>query len=163
MKEEEKLLGLNLEKEQQKQYLNHPEGFKLYLFRALYTLLHSRSLNFFCQILFSIIEFIQLMAFPMDTVFSSGWKNYWYGTIGNFFRFSQLTPLWSGNTQIYLITYILTCLYNLLILILFLNILSNTASIRSKERLSNRVISLLLEFEMILNIPFLKTLFGAFT
>ena len=163
MKEEEKLLNLNLEKEQQKQSLNQPEGLKLLLFRALYNILHNKSLNYFCQLLFTIFEFIQLMAFPLNTVFSTGWKNSWYGTIGSFFRYFQLAPLWSGNTQFYLITYIITFLYILILLVLFLQILSEANSIPSKEKLSNKIIALLLEFEIILNIPFLKTLFASFT
>jgi hypothetical protein len=76
MKGEHKLLNLDLQKEQEKQSLNQPKGIKLYFFRALYSILQYRGLNKFCDILFTIFQFIQLMAFPMDTVFSSGWKTY---------------------------------------------------------------------------------------
>ena len=72
MKEEEKLLKLDLKKEQSKQSLNQPEGIQLYFFRALYCIFLCRGLNMFCHILFTILEFMQLMAFPMDKIFSSG-------------------------------------------------------------------------------------------
>ena len=66
MKEEERLIKLNLQKEQQKQNLTRPEGIKLYFFRTLYSILKNRSLNYFCDILFTIFEFIQLISFPMS-------------------------------------------------------------------------------------------------
>ena len=163
MKEEEKLLNLDLQKENQKQSLNQPEGIKLYLFRTLYSLLQIKSLNHFCDILFIIFEFIQLMAFPLDTAFSSGWKNYLYETIGSFFKYFQLITLWSGNTQFYLITYIIVILYILILLITFIHILIESTSFSYKSYYSNKILSLLLEFEVILNIPLLKTLFAAFT
>ena len=163
MKEEEHLLNLNLQKQNEKQSLTQPEGMKLYLFRSLYSLLQIKSLNHFCDFLFVIFEFIQLMAFPMDTVFSSGWKNYWYETIGSFFKYFHLISLWSGNTQFYLITYIITFLYILILIGTFIHILVESTSLTYKTYYSNKLLSLLLEFEIILNIPIFKTLFAAFT
>ena len=163
MKEEERLLNLDIEKELQKQSLSQPEGIKLYFFRALYSLLQNKQLNQFCDMLFTFFEFIQLMAFPMDKIFSSGWKNFMFGIIGNFFRYSQLISLWLGNSQVYLISYILTCLYILILLVAFIHVLINSALMSSHLNLSNKIISLLLEFEIILYIPFLKLLFGIFT
>ena len=163
MKGEHKLLNLDLQKEQEKQSLNQPKGIKLYFFRALYSILQYRGLNKFCDILFTIFQFIQLMAFPMDTVFSSGWKTYWYGSIGSFFRYFQLVSLWKGNTKIYLIVYILTILSILFLLILFINLIAKSTSFTNKYPFSAKIISLILDFEVILNIPFLRTLFGAFT
>ena len=105
MKEEQRLLNLDLQKEQKRQGINQNEGIKLYLFRALYSILKYYGLNHFCDILFTVFSFIQLMAFPLDTVFSSGWKNFWYNTIGSFFRYFQLVPLWRGNSQFLAVVY----------------------------------------------------------
>ena len=163
MKEEEKLLKLDLKKEQQKQSLTQTEGLELYFFRALYSIYNNSGLNHFCDILFTIIQFIQLMAFPMDTVFSSGWKTYWYGTIGNFFRYFQLIYLWGGNTQFFLITYLITCLYMLLLSLSFINILFKSKSLSYNSKIFPKIISVLLEFEILLNIPFIRTLFSIFT
>ena len=163
MKEEEKLLNLDIQKELQKQSLSQPEGIKLYFFRALYSLLQNKQLNQFCDMLFTFFEFTQLMAFPMDKIFSSGWKNFMFGVIGNFFRYTQLISLWLGNSQVYLISYILTCLYILILLVAFIHVLINSALMSSHLYLSSKIISLLLEFEIILYIPFLKLLFGIFT
>ena len=163
MKEEQRLLNLDLQKEQKRQGINQNEGIKLYLFRALYSLLKSYGLNHFCDILFTVLSFVQLMAFPMDTVFSSGWKNYWYNTIGSFFRYFQLVPLWGGNSQFFIITYIITCLYFLVLLIAFVHILIESTSLSYKAQFSNKLITSFLEFEIILSIPFLRTLFAVFT
>ena len=162
MKEENELLNLDLRKEQEKHNLNHPEGIKLYLFRALYNILQNDSLNPFCKILFIIIQFIQLMGFPMDKIFSSGWKVYWYETIGNFIRFFQLIYLWRGNTQFFLITYIIACIYILMIFILFIHVLVRSSSLSYKSNYLFKLISFLLEYEIILNIPLLRTLFAIF-
>ena len=163
MKEEEKLLSLDLKKEQLKQSLNQPEGAKLYFFRALYSLLQNQGLNDFCDILFTICEFIQLMAFPLDRIFSSGWKTYWYSTIGNFFRYFQLVTLWEGNTQFFLITVILIFLYILFLLISFIHILVKSTSLTYHPKLPAKLVSTLIEFEVILNIPFMRTLFSIFS
>ena len=162
MKEEEKLLNLNIQKEQEKQSINHPEGIKLYFFRCLYNIFKNDGLNRFCIILFTILQFIQLIAFPMDKIFSSGWKQYWYETIGSFFRFFQLIYLWHGNSQFFLITYILSCLYILILFILFIHALARSSSLSYKSKPLFRIISLLLEFEIILNIPLLRTLISVF-
>ena len=163
MKEEQRLLNLDLQKEQKRQGINQNEGIKLYLFRALYSILKYYGLNHFCDILFTILSFVQLMAFPMDTVFSSGWKNFWYNTIGSFFRYFQLVPLWRGNSQFFIITYIITCLFFLLLLIAFIHILIESKSLSYKSYISSRLITSFLEFEIILSIPFLRTLFAVFS
>ena len=163
MKEEEKLLNLDLKKEKLKQSLNQPEGIKLIFFRALYYILQNKSLNYFCDILFTIVEFIQLIAFPMDKIFSLGWKNFMFGTIGNFFRYFQLISLWLGNSQVYLISYILACLYILILLVSFIQILIDSTSLSNRTKLSYKIISLLLEFEIILYTPFLRILFAVFS
>ena len=163
MKEEQRLLNLDLQKEQKRQGINQNEGIQLYLFRALYSLLKYYGLNHFCDILFTVLSFVQLMAFPMDTVFSSGWKNFWYNTIGSFFRYFQLVPLWRGNSQFFIITYIITCLFFLLLLIAFIHILIESKSLSYKSYISSRLITSFLEFEIILSIPFLRTLFAVFS
>ena len=113
-KEEAKLMKLDLQKENKKIEKNEIQGFKLYFFRLIYVLLQNQKDNYFRDIMFIIIQFIQLMTFPMDRIFSNGWKNYWYGTAGHFFRYFQLIYLWEENSQFYIISYIVVCLYILL-------------------------------------------------
>ena len=162
MKEEEKLLNLDIQKDQQKQTLSNPHGIKLYFFNALYTILQNDGFNQFCNILLIIFQFIQLMAFPMDTIFSSGWKNYWYSTIGPFFRYSQLITLWKSNFQFYLITYIIIFLYILFILIGFIYLIIQSSSISFVSKFINKIMPFLIELEIALNIPFLRTLFAVY-
>ena len=111
MNDIDKLIDINLQVEQQKEELIPLKGFKLYLFEALYLIQKYTGRYIFWEILFSIIEFIQLMAFPMDIVFDESWGNYWVNTIGNFFRHFQLIFIWRG-TIFFIITYIIICINN---------------------------------------------------
>jgi hypothetical protein len=163
MKEEQRLLSLDLKSSEQRQGLSHPEGIKLMLFRALYSILPYYGLNQFCDILFTFILFIQFIAFPMDKVFSSGWKNHWFNTIGNFIRYFQLIFLWEGNYQFFLITYFIICIYYLILVFTFIHILIEASNASYKSRFSTKIIATLLEFQMILSIPFLRTLFQVFS
>ena len=163
MKEEEKLLKVNLSNEQEKESLKKITGFRLYFFRALYSIQKYQGKNKFCDILFAIIEFIQLMAFPLDKIFAKGWRDYWFGTVGNFFRFFQLYSLWKGNTPFYIISYIVTCLYIIFMVIFFLYVFANSRQVAVKDKIIVSCIATQLQFETILNIPFLRTLFGIFT
>ena len=163
MKEEEKLLKINLSNEQEKENINKLTGYKLYFYRALYSIQKYQGKNKFCDILFTIVEFIQLMAFPFDKVFAKGWGNYWFGTVGNFFRFFQLYSLWKGNTPFYIISYIITCLYILILAFFSIHTLVNSKQFAIKNKMIVSNIALLLQFETILNIPFLRTLFGIFS
>ena len=163
MKEEEKLLKVNLTNEQEKESVNKLTGYKLYFFRALFSIEKYQSNNQFCDILFTIIEFVQLMAFPMEEIFKIGWGDCWFGTVGNFFRFFQFFYLWKGNTPFYIISYIITCLF-----IFFFLIFSIHTLVKSRQyNLHNKIIVLCLctqiQFETILNIPFLRILFSMFT
>ena len=162
IKEEAKLMSLDLKKENKKIEKNEILGIKLYFFRLIYVLLQNQEDNYLRDLMFIIIQFIQLIAFPMDKVFSNGWKTYWFGTVGNFLSYFQLLYLWEGNNQFYLISYIITCLYILIfdILIIYtLNLLSNYL-LRSKTIIG--IILTLYEFEECLNIPFSKILLAVF-
>ena len=163
MKEEEKLLKVNLSNEQEKESLKKITGYRLYFFRALYSIQKYQGKNKFCDILFAIIEFVQLMAFPLDKIFSKGWRDYWFGTVGNFFRFFQLYSLWKGNTPFYIISYIVTCLYIIFLVIFFIHTLTNSKQVAIKNKVIISCIASQLQFETILNIPFLRTLFGIFS
>ena len=157
MKDVDKLIEINFQVDQQKEELIPLKGFKLYLFEALYLIQKYTGRYIFWEILFSIIEFIQLMAFPMDKVFDESWGNYWINTIGNFFRYFQLILIWRG-TLFFIITYIIVCIYILLLMFLFLYII-----IKSMSTISVYIIKLLvlmLEIQNVLNIPFLRTLFS---
>ena len=56
MKEEEKLLNLDIQKDQQKQSLNKTLGIKIYFFNALYSILQNDGFNQFCIIVIYISE-----------------------------------------------------------------------------------------------------------
>ena len=163
MKEEEKLLKINLSNEQEKENIKKLTGYKLYFFRALYSIQKYQGKNKFSDILFAIIEFIQLMAFPLDKIFSIGWRDKLFGTVGNFFRFFQFYSLWKGNTAFYIISYIITCLYIFFLLVLSLHLLVNSKQVAIKNKIIVMCIAFQLQFETILNIPFLRTLFGIFS
>ena len=161
-KEEAKLMNLDLQKENKKIEKKEVLGLKLYFFRLIYVLLQNQKDNYLRDLMFIIIQFIQLIAFPMDKIFTKGWKNYWYGSVGNFLRFFQLIYLWEDNGQFYIISYIIVCLYILLFVILVIyavHLLSNYL-LRSKSIIG--IILTLYEFESCLNIPFSKIIIGVF-
>ena len=166
MKEEEKLMKLDLQKENKKIEMNQINGIKLSFFKMIYVLLQNQDDNIFRDVIFIIAQFVQLIAFPLGKAFDDSWKTYWYGTVGHFFRYFQIIHLFereNNNSSFYIITYIVTCLYIIVFIILVvysLNLLSNYIL------KSHSVIGILLtiyEFESIVNIPFLKILFAVFT
>ena len=163
MKEEEKLLRINLTNEQEKESVNKLTGYRLYFFRTLYSIQKYQGKNKFCDILFTIVEFFQLMAFPFDKIFAKGWGGVLFGTVGNFFRFFQLYSMWKGNTPFYIISYIITCLFIFFMVIFSFHTLVNSKQVAIKNKTIVMFIALQLQFEIILNIPFLRTLFGMFS
>ena len=165
MKEEEKLMKLDLQKENKKIEMNQINGIKLSFFKMIYVLLQNQDDNIFRDVIFIIAQFVQLIAFPLGSAFDDSWKTFWYGTFGNFFKYFQIIHLFertNNNSTFYIIAYIVTCLYILVFIILVvysLNLLSNYIL------KSHSVIGILLtiyEFECIVNIPFLKILFAVF-
>ena len=163
MKEEEKLLKLNLKREHKKSNSSKAEGLQLNFFKTVYLLLENEANNDFRDIFFLILQFLQLMAFTMNQVFSSGWKTHWFGVVGHFFEFCQMVPLWSGNSQFYIISYIVACLYILVFLLLVVHILTKISNHTFKSKTVLSVLLEIFEFETALNIPFLKILFAVFT
>ena len=163
LKEEEKLMKLDLQKENKKIEANQINGIKLFFFRMIYVLLQNQSDNYFRDVLFIIAQFVQLISFPLDIAFSSGWKTFWYGTIGNFIRYFQLIYLWKGNSQFYIISYIITAAYILIYIILVIYTLHLLSSYILKSHSIIGILLTIYEFECVLNIPFLKILFAVFT
>ena len=162
IKEEEKLMKLDLQKENKKVEAAQINGIKLYFFKMIYVLLQNQTDSYFRDVMFIIAQFIQLMSFPLDTAFSSGWKNFWYGTVGNFFSYFQLIHLWHGNSQFYIIAYIITALYILLYIILVIYTLHLLSNYILKSKTVIGILLTIYEFECIVNIPFLRILFSVF-
>ena len=156
----EKLIDIVLQTQYHKEEKSINEGFKLYLFEALYSIQQFYGLYKFLDIIFIIIEFIQLMAFPMDKAFDKSWGDTWVNTIGNFFRYFQLMHLWHG-TSFSIIAYILTIIYIIILLSLFLNILIKYNTVKSNVIIIG--ITIMLQLLIILNVPFLRTLFSVFS
>ena len=159
MTDYEKLININLQIEHNKNDLNPVKGFKLYLFEALYLIQQYHGRYKFLDILLTIFEFIQLIAFPMDKIFDESWGNHWVKTIGNTFRFSQLIYFWKG-TSFFIISYIMICIYMVIFLSIFFYVL-----IKSVSKASIHVIKflvMLFQIQTILNVPFLRTLFSVF-
>jgi len=163
IKEEAKLMSLDLKKENKKIEKNEILGIKLYFFRLIYVLLQNQQDNILRDLMFIVIQFIQLIAFPMDRVFSSGWKNYWYGTVGSFLRYFQLLYLWQGNGQFYIISYLVTCIYILIFIVLIIYSVNLLANYLLKTKSIISILLTLYEFETCLNIPFTKILLAVFS
>ena len=156
----ENLINIDLEVAHQNEDLTEIKGIKLRLFEALYAIQQYYGRYKFWDILFTIIEFIQLMAFPLDKAFDGSWGKTWVKTIGNFFRYFQLIFLWEG-TSFYIITDIITCIYILILFSLFLYALFKSTSLKNKFVIKGIV--LMLQIQIVLHIPILRTLFSVFS
>ena len=153
----DKLININLQVAHTKDELIPLTGFKLYLFEGLHLIQQYHGRYKFWDIIFLIFEFIQLIAFPLDKIFDESWGNHWVNTIGNFFRYFQLIFIWR-ETIFFVIAYIITCIYVILLIALFLHII-----IKSMTKVSPSIIKflvLMIEIQNILNIPILRTLFS---
>ena len=162
MAEFEKLINIDLKLQNNKEEIAITKDFKSYLFESLYTIQEYYGIYKFIDIIFVIIEFIQLMAFPMDTVFNKTWGDNWVKTIGNFFRFFQLIYLWKATT-FFIITYILICIYIIVLISFFLHITVKSISAKPKSNIVIKGIVLMLQLLAIIQIPFLRTLFSVFS
>ena len=164
--EEEKLMKLDLQKENKKTEMNQINGIKLSFFKMVYTLLQNQDDNILRDVIFIIAQFIQLIAFPLGKAFDGSWKTYWYGTVGHFFRYFQIIHLFereNGNSSFYIITYIIVCLYILVFVILVIYCLNLLSNYILKSHSIIEILLTIYEFESIVNIPFLKILFAVFT
>jgi len=160
MSDFEKLIDIDLQLEHLKSDQKIEKGFKLYLFEALYNIQQFHGSHKFFDLIFTIIEFIQLMAFPVNKIFDETCGNIWTKAIGNFFRFSHLIYFWE-KSSFFIIIYIITCLYIIILLSLFSYILIKSKSLKSNSIV--KVLVLLLQIQIVLDIPFLRTLFSAFS
>ena len=161
MAEFEKIIDIDIHIGNQKPEENLPKkkSFKLHLFEALYIIQQLYGFNKFLDIIFTIIEFKQLISFPMDKIFDSSWGNSRAKIILNYFRFFQFIDLFKG-TSFLISTYILVCIYIIIFFSLFIYIIIKSNS--SKSNFAVKIIVLMLQLEAILNIPFLQTLFSVF-
>jgi len=159
MTEGDTLININLQIQQNKDDLIMVKGFKLYLFEALYLIQQYYGRHKFLDILFTIAEFIQLMGFPMDKVFDESWGNHWVKTIGNFFRYFQLS-FFLGGSSFFIIIYIISCVYIIIFISLFFYVLVKSFSNASVQII--KFLVLMFQIQTVLNIPFLRIFFSTF-
>ena len=159
MFDNDKLINTALQIEHNKEGINQIKGFNLYLFEALYLIQQYIGRYKFWDILFIIVEFIQLMAFPMNEIFDESWGNHWVKTIGNFFRYTQLISLFS-DTSFFIIYFIFICVYILVFITLFIFIVIDLISFINVNII--KFFALMFQMQTILNIPFLRALFSIY-
>ena len=160
MAEFEKLINIDLKIQNQKEYISMVDGFKLYLFEALYAIQQFYGLHKFWDTLFIIFEFVQMMAFPMNKIFDESWGETWVKTVANFFRYFQLIDFFQDNSY-FTIVYIITYVYLIIFLIIFFYVVIN--SLKFKSIVAIKALSFLLQIKIILNIPILRALFTIFS
>jgi hypothetical protein len=162
MKEEKKIMKLQLENENQKLETMQISGLKLYFFNCAYFLLQTQMENNFLDYLLIISQFIQLMAFPLDSIFSSGWKTSWYEGIGHFFHYFQSSLIFIDYSHFYIISFFITFLY--IASFIALLILSMHKLVKHLEipKVLLDTLNLFIQLNTIFSIPFLKILFNIF-
>ena len=163
MKEEKKLMNLNLEDENKKLKNIQVSGIKLYFFDFVHYLLQNHMENYFLDYTLIICQFIQLMAFPMDSVFSSGWKSLWFQTVGNFFHYFQSFFIFNDYSNFYTISFLISWLYIIIFIILIsLSILQLQRYSKITKNISE-LVYILIQLNTIVSLPFLKILIKAFS
>ena len=163
MKEENKLMKLELEKENQKLETIKIAGLKHNFFNLIHYLLKNQRDNYFLDYLLIIGQFIQLMAFPINDIFSSNWKILWLGTIGHFFRYFQYIFIFIDYNHFYIICFFITFLY-IIIFVLLLSISIHKLGKYSKiPKFLLEFVYIFVELNTILFVPFLKILFNIFS
>ena len=163
MKEEKILMKLELQNENQRAETVSISGIKLYFFKFIYFLLQKDMENNFLDYILIIGQFIQLMAFLLDSIFSSGWKTLWFGTVGNFFHYIQLIFIFIEHGDFFIISYIISFLYIIIFIVLIFFAIHrlSISSIRPKKLFE--ILSHIIRYNTILCIPFLKILFSIFS
>ena len=163
MKEEKKLMKLNLKNENQKLENIQISGIQLYFFNFVHFLLQTQSENYFMEYLLIIYQFIQLMAFPMDLVFSSGWKTSWFKTLAHFFHYFQLLFIFIDFNHFYIISFFTTFLYILIFIILLVISMHRLEKYSTIPDIVLLSIYLLIQLNTIFHIPIFKILFNVFS
>jgi hypothetical protein len=162
MKEEKKLMNLELENETQKLEEKKLSFLKLFFFNLVHYLLDHQRVNYFLDYLFIIIQFIQLMAFPIDAIFSSGWNILWLGTIGHFFRYFQFIFIFVNYNHFYVVSFFMVLLYIFVFIILLLFSVHRLSKYSKIPKVLLEFLYMFLQFNTVLYIPFLKILFNIF-
>ena len=118
--------------------------------------------NNFLDYLLIISQFIQLMAFPMDSIFSSGWKTSWYEAIGHFFHYFQSSLIFIDFSLFYIISFFITFLYIIIFIILLLISIHKYKKFLIIPRGILDILNTFIKLNNLLFIPFLKILFNVF-
>ena len=86
-------------------------NFKFSFFNLIYILIKNERENFFVSALIIIIEFIQLIAFPINEIFNKEFKDDNYNSVSTFIQYFQLTYLWKGNFLMYILSFTIISIY----------------------------------------------------
>lgn len=116
-------------------------------FNLMYILLRSETNLFIIEILIIILEFFQLLGFPLDEIFEEDWKQSSFVNISFFFKYFQLLYICKGNYLVYLLSIICYSGY-----IIFLFVLTIYLSFKmSKFTLKSKISLTILGFFFCIN------------
>lgn len=109
-------------------------NFKFSFFNLIYILIKNERENFFVSALIIIIEFIQLIAFPINEIFNKEFKDDNYNSVSTFIQYFQLTYLWKGNFLMYILSFTIISIYiiALIIFVFYLAYQINKFTLKSK-------------------------------
>ena len=109
-------------------------NFKFSFFNLIYILIKNERENFFVSALIIIIEFIQLIAFPINEIFNKEFKDDNYNSVSTFIPYFQLTYLWKGNFLMYILSFTIISIYiiALIIFVFYLGYQINKFTLKSK-------------------------------
>lgn len=107
-------------------------------FNLIYILLKSESNLFIIETLIIVLEFIQLLGFPLDEIFEKDWKHSSFSNISFFFKYFQLLYIWKGNYLVYILSIIFYSGYItfLIVLTIYLSFKISKFTLKSKITLN---------------------------
>lgn len=129
---------------------------KINIFNFFYIITKNHNDTWMKLILFTFIELLQLIAFPLSPSFNSFYNNKSYLNISYFFQYFSIINIWNNNYLFYFIALTLSFIYIFILLFLCIFITIKLASFQKQSISLIKTTCSLFSFQQILSLPILS-------
>ena len=130
------------------------------IFRLFYIISKKQNDSWTKLIIFTSIEFIQLIAFPLIPEFHPYWKNNYYIQISNFFQFFHLINVWKGNYLFYLLSQTIVFVYIITIFSLLIYLTLTLSSFKIQSKILFKIMEVIFSAHQIILLPILSKFYN---
>jgi hypothetical protein len=130
------------------------------IFRLFYIISKQQNDSWTKLIIFTSIEFIQLIAFPLIPQFQPYWKNNNYIQISNFFQFFHLINVWKGNYLFYLLSQTIVFIYIITIFCLLIYLTLTLSSFQIQSKILLKIMEIIFSAHQIILLPILSKFYN---